>query len=213
MRTHYKYFRKSFYKLSNIKFSLLRFLTFFLLMAAILVMYCLQNTVIFSIGFIFIDIVCLMNFLLRTLFIKNNIKNNQLVLTSYSNRILKRHHIIISLFVIFITIHIGYILFNMAFYLNQEIKTWIWFAILIPALYSDSVYLSGITAFGEKAYASGEYIVHYSDIDQITEICEKATTSGNIVIMNLWKDNKNIGYDKMFLDEYVYFRKKAINLS
>lgn len=211
MSTHY-YVRKSFYKLKELKFSLLSFSTFFFLMEAITVMCLLQNTIMFQIGFIFCDLICLIYFLLRTVFIKRSIEKNQLVLTDYSNRILKRHYVIISIFIIMIAIHIGYIIANIALDLNQEIKTWIWFAILLPVLYSDSVYISGITAFGEEMYASGEYIVYYSDIDQITEIWEKRTTSGNIVLMTLWKDGRNIGYDKMFSDEYVYFRKKVFNL-
>ncbi len=144
----------------------------------------------------------------KAVFVKNNIKCNKLELTYFSNKIIKRHFIIMDIFILLISIHIASIIFNIV-NSNYEIKAWIWFAVVLPILYSDSVYLSGLTAFGENLYASGEYLIDYSAINRITEICNADTMSGNIITLTLWNDEKYIGYDKMFLEEFLYLKSKV----
>ena len=176
-----RYFEKSSYKQSDFKFTILKILTFILLMSDIFWMFSNKDTILCLIGFIFIDLVSILYFVLRTVFIKNNIKCNKLELTYFSNKIIKRHFIILDIFILLINIHIASIIFNIV-NANYEVEPWIWFAILLPVLYSDNVYLSGITAFGENLYASGEYLIDYSAINRITEICNVDTMPGNIIM-------------------------------
>ena len=69
-----RYFEKSSYKQSDFKFTILKILTFILLMSDIFWMFSNKDTILCLIGFIFIDLVSILYFVLRTVFIKNNIK-------------------------------------------------------------------------------------------------------------------------------------------
>lgn len=196
--------QKSHYKIKN-NFLFAKVSVFTILCVIILLMYKNQNNAIYNIGYICLNISCLFYFAGRYNLVKSNINKNDLELTDYSKRIFRRHRIILWFFIIATSIsNVIYLYCIYSEYYN--IKVWVWYAFLIPILYSDSVYLSGITAFGEKNYASGEYIIEYSDIDNICELKNRNSTEGNIVLITLWKDNMEIGYDKLFTEEYHKLR-------
>lgn len=196
--------QKSHYKIKD-NFLITKLSVFILLCTIILLMYINQNSAVYNIGYICMNISCLFYFAGRYYFVKKNINKNDLELTDYSKRIFTRHRIILWLFLITTSIsNVIYLYFIYSEYYN--IKVWVWYIFLIPVLYSDSVYLSGITAFGEQKYASGEYIIEYSDIDNICELKNGKSTQGNMVLITLWKDNVNFGYDKLFVDEYHKLR-------
>ena len=160
----------------------------------------------YLVGYVGICSVSLLYFLNRTRYIHSNITKNELILTSYSEKILKIHKFILSLYtvatILIITICM-YQLFN-----DGNMHIWIWYASVLPMMYSDSVYLSGLTAFGNEKYASGEYLIDYSSVDDIKMICEKNTTHGTMVLCSVYCGSKEIGYDKIFTDEYHKLRLK-----
>lgn len=205
-----KYWRKSSYRQSDIRFGQLKGLSFALLMASILMMYFNQGTAIFLVGYICLDLFAVLYFSLRTWLIKGNIKRYRLELTKYSQKILNRHSVILFATILAAVLHIIFMISKILHEPEYEAESWIWFGLLVPLLFSDSVHLSGITAFGEKVYASGEYIIEYSAIDQITELKSMNATEGSLVLMSLYKDQKEIGYDKMLVDEYILFRQKVL---
>lgn len=196
--------KKSHYKIKS-NFLYVKLSIFVLLCVTILLMYLNQYSAIYNIGYIWLNISGVFYFAGRYYFVKKNLDKNDLELTDYSKRIFRIHRVILWLY--FIMVCISNVAFLYCIYIGfYNIKVWIWYAVLLPALYSDSAYLSGITAFGEQKYASGEYIIEYSDINKICELKNRNTIQGNIVFISLWKGNMEFGYDKLFIDEYHRLR-------
>lgn len=73
-------------------------------------------------------------------------------------------------------------------------------------LYGETVTISSLVAFGENSYMSGDYYVSYNNIDKVCEEKSMNSVGGEIVLKTFWKNNKKIGFDKMFIDEYHELR-------
>lgn len=166
-------------------------------------MYVLKETVWYNVGYICLNVLSVIYFVCRTSYIQSNLCKYNLELTSYSERIYRLHKYIVKICVLLILVLNIYYIRNIN---GENFKIFIWYATILPMLYSDSVYLSGITAFGDKHYASGEYLIKYDDIDQIKELREKDTIQGPMVLITLYKKGEEYGYDKMFIDEYQKLR-------
>lgn len=175
----------------------------FLLCIIIGLMYAFRETYVYNIFYIGLNITSSLYFLYRTHYVRSNIKNNNLELTSYSRKIYMIHICIMAIY--FLLVLLSSIYFFQHIY-DSNYKIWIWYALILPMMYSDSVYLSGITAFGENYFASGDYLVKYDNIDEINEIKEANTTQGKMMLISLCKNGKEYGYDKLFVEEYHKLR-------
>lgn len=199
--------RKSHYKIKN-KFIYYKIITMILLLVMIAVAAFYRHRKVYVICFIMMNIIYLTFFLFKTKYVLNNLKNKELILTEYSEKILRIHKYIV--FYYFVAVYICNIVYVCKIYTNSyDIKVWIWFALLLPVLYSDSVYLSEITAFGNYSFGSGEYIVNYSEIVEIREITDRNTIAGKMVLVSLLGKNGELGYDKLFVEEYKKLRLKV----
>lgn len=178
---------------------------FILLCVIITLMYFNQYSTKYNVYCVILSTCCMFYFLGRTDFVKKRINENNLELTNYSKKIYKFHKIIIFIYIVLGTVFCTMCIYKM---IREcyDIKIWLWYATILPILYSDSVYLSGITAFGEKNYLSGEFLIDYKDIDEIREIKSTSTIHGDIILVTLWKNGKEIGFDKLFIDEYHKLR-------
>lgn len=198
--------RKSHYKIKN-KFIYCKIVTMVLLLIMIAVAAFCRHGKGFVISFMMINTIYLIYFLLRTKYVLNNLKNKGLVLTRYSDKIFRIHKWAVLYY--FVAVFICNAIYAYNIYINNyDIKVWKWYAILLPIMYSDAMYLSGITAFGEHSFASGEYVVNYSDIAEVKEIISGYTREGKMLLISLWGKNGELGYDKLFVEEYQKLRLK-----
>lgn len=199
--------RKSHYKIKS-KFVYYKIVTMVLLLTMLAVAYLFRHTKGLVISFMIINIINLIYFLIRTKYVLNNLKNNELVLTRYSKKIFTIHKCAVIYYLI--AVCICNIIYAYGIYTNNyDIKIWKWYAILLPIMYSDTMYLSGITAFGKNSFASGEYVVDYSDIVDVKEIISRDTREGTMLLISLWGKNGELGYDKLFVEEYQKLRLKV----
>jgi len=195
---------KSYYKIKN-NFFYNKIFTCILLCVCILIMYLNKRSFLYNLGYAFMNTCCFVYYISRVIFVEKEIKKNNLILTEYSKKIFRIHKIIIKCyFVMVCACNLIYLYYTYIGY--YDVKVWIWYGILLPILYSDNVHLSAITAFGYKKYISGEYLLNYSDINKIDEIKTLESSKGRIVLIRLWKNNKELGYDKLFVDEYHKLR-------
>lgn len=198
-----KKYLKSRYEKSD--FICIKRMVFVLLCVIITLMYFNQYSTKYNVYCVALNICCMFYFLGRTDFVEKKINKNNLELTQYSKRIYKIHKIIIFIYIILGSIFCAMCIYKMI-HERYDIKIWLWYATILPVLYSDSVYLSGCTAFGEKSFLSGEFLVDYKDIDEISEIKSTSTMHGDIILVILRKNGKEIGFDKLFIDEYHKLR-------
>lgn len=175
-----------------------------------IIIYCkvYENTIRYTYGFIMINSLCIMYFGFSLEYIKKNIKKNHAILTDYSKIILLRYKVVMCIYIVCI------LLFSIfSVYIRAKIKInlpiWYWFVLQLPMMYCDAVYLSGITAIGEKAYCSGDYVVEYSKIEEYKEVMHKSTFSGEMVLVEIFSKDGLLGYDKFFLEEYHNLRLKT----
>lgn len=176
------------------------------LCATVGLMYMYRECVVYNIGYICLNGLSAIYFLCRYFYIKANLKNNNLELTPYSKRIYNIHKGIITICLLIMLVINIYLVCNIY---DGNYKIYIWYGIILPMLYGDSVYLSGITAFGEKYFASGEYLIKYDDIEEIKVVTEKDTIRGQMVLITLYRNGKEYGYDKLFVEEYHKLRLKV----
>jgi len=168
--------------------------------------YMYKESVVYNIGYICLNVLSAIYFLYRYFYIKANLRNNKLELTPYSERIYNIHKGILTICVLIMLVINIYFICNIC---DGNYKIYIWYGMVLPMLYGDSVYLSGITAFGEEYFASGEYLIKYDDIDEIKVVTEKDTIRGQMVLIALYKNGKEYGYDKLFVEEYHKLRLKV----
>lgn len=197
-----KKWNKSYYKctITNYFFEIVFLIV---LVGIIFLMYAFRESIQYNVLYISLNTFTMMYFIYRRCRITSKINRYRLKLTTYSNKLYKIHRyvlvaysfmVVISDFVFVCFIHDTYY------------KIWIWYAIILPMLYSDSAHLSSITAFGNNYFLSGRYLVKYDDIEQIKELKECDTVSGKMVLVSFYSKGKEYGYDKLFLDEYHTLR-------
>lgn len=189
--------------------TLLKILKLFIMLVLIMmVLYCKikEHHIQYAYGFVMINIVCVLYFVSRTLIVKRNIKKNNAVITEYSKKILLRHTIILIVYFIFSIILSVFFVYIKVIY-DKNLEIWLWYALQLPMMYSDAVYLSGVVAIGNDSYCSGDYVIHYNLITECREVLSRNTNSGKMVLVELLNGKEKIGYDKFFLDEYYNIRK------
>lgn len=81
-----------------------------------------------------------------------------------------------------------------------------WVTAVSIMAYSEAITISSAVAFGKKGYVSGDYHVSYDDIDRVCEEKSMNSSGGKILLVSIWRNNKKIGFDKMFIDEYHKLR-------
>lgn len=184
--------------------------TFWIIILVCLILYCKlhENDIGFLIGFMIINSMCLIYFISRMFYVLNNIKKINAEVTDYSRKLLFRHKKNIYIY-FFATIILSCVMVYMKVKNNANLEIWYWYGLQLPMMYSDAVNLSCVTAFGKNEYCSGDYVIRYSGITNCTEILHKTTRVGKAVVVELFKYDKKIGYDKFFIDEYHQFRLKV----
>ena len=191
------YCRKSFYKkLDSFKTGKIAF--FLLQMFALIIM--LYN---YKVGFIVLNVFSLLYFSLHMFFIERNISKYNTEITRHHKGRVKVYRALFYIYVIFTIALVFNVILSSALFS----VLW-WVGAVAIMLYSECVSISSVVAFGKDGYLSGDYYVKYEDIEEIREEKNINSWRGEIVWIILLKNNKKIGFDKMFLDEYHDLRLK-----
>ncbi len=189
------YYRKSFFKgLDSFKTGKI----LFMLLQVFSLFFMMYN---YTSGFVALNIFSLLYFVLHMLHEKKLITKHNAEITKYHKVRVKVYRILLIAFIMFaLTVIFKAIICPIRF----SILWWIgWVSIM---LYSESITISSLVAFGENGYVSGDFFVNYNDIDEICEVKNMNSWQGEIVLITFWKNNQKIGFDKMFVDEYHKLR-------
>lgn len=189
------YYRKSFFKgLDSFKIGKI----FFMLLQLSALFFMTYN---YSCGFVFLNVSSLLYFIFHMFHEEKNITKYNAEITKYHKVRVKVYRIILILFILVTLI----LIFRTIVYsIQSSILCWVgWVSIMT---YSESITISSLVAFGDNGYVSGDYFVKYSEIDEIREEKSMNSWKGEIVLITFWKNNKKIGFDKMFVNEYQKLR-------
>lgn len=189
------YYRKSFFKgLDSFKIGKI----FFMLLQLLSLIFMIYN---YTSGFAALNISSLLYFIFHML-------HEEKIITKYNAEITKYHKVRVKVYKILL---IAFILFALTLAFRAIICSirfsilW-WVGSVSIMLYSESITISSLVAFGENGYVSGDFWVKYNDIDEIREEKNMNSWQGEIVLITFWKNNKKIGFDKMFINEYHKLR-------
>lgn len=112
-------------------------------------------------------------------------------------------------FIIFIILNVGIIIWMLINnYKTTSESLWIWSAPLMTLAFIKGVFLDSIVMFGETYYYSGRYRVLYKSITHCEVIKETNTSLSKIYLVKLYNNDKLVGFDKFFMDDYFLLRKK-----
>ena len=190
-----KNYRKSFYRgVDSFKTGKV----IFLLLQTTLVLLTQYN---YSVAFCILLIVSSSYFVIHKFHNDKLINKHKAIITAHHEYRINIHNIVIILYCLFSGILSLLVLFK-----PNESFIWWWIGSVTICIYSESVTLSSLVAFGDDGFVSGDYYVNYCDLDEIREEKSINSLAGEIVLITLWKDNKECGFDKMFLDEYHRLR-------
>lgn len=95
--------------------------------------------------------------------------------------------------------------------INYDIWTtyyWIWFSIIMFVGLGVR-YIDIVSIFSEKTFISGNYEVAYDKITDLKVIARKTSHRGEIYIVDIYKDNIIVGFDKVFADDYSILNEKV----
>lgn len=187
------YYRKSFFKgLDSFKIGKI----FFMLLQLSALLFMTYN---YSCGFAFLNISSLLYFIFHMFHEEKNITKYNAEITKYHKVRVKVYRIILILLIL-----VTLIFRTIVYSIQASILWWVgWVSIMT---YSESITISSLVAFWDNGYVLGDYFVKYSEIDEIREEKNMNSWKGEIVLITFWKNNKKIGFDKMFINEYQKLR-------
>ena len=84
---------------------------------------------------------------------------------------------------------------------------WIWYSVIMFVGLGVR-YIDIVNVYANENYISGNYIVPYSQITEMKIVDCKMSRRGEIYIVDLYKDNKVIGFDKIFAEDYKDLNEK-----
>ena len=65
-----------------------------------------------------------------------------------------------------------------------------------------------IFCFFEKGFFAGNIYISYCSFDEIISYREKQTSDGILIYCILKKDKKEVEFEKLLVDEYIYLKEK-----
>lgn len=198
-------FNKSKYKISK-KSKAIKITYFFILCGVIFAMIFSKSKYNNVVGYLLLNLIYLSYFLFSYRLVKHNIISNNVLLNVYSTRLLWKYRNVMYIYIISIFLYTIISVYEKITY-NFNIPYWVWFGMLIPILYSYGAHLSAITGIGKEAFCSGKYTISYSSITECRIVKKYQTWSGDIWIIDLFYEDKKVGYDKFFPDEYFKIKE------
>lgn len=189
------YYRKSFFKgLDSFKIGK----TIFMLLQLFALIFMIYN---YTCGFVALNISTLLYFVFHMFHEEKMIAKYNAEITKYHKGRVKAYRILLIAFILgTIILILETVICSICF----SILWWVGLASIM--LYSEAITISSVVAFGENGYVSGDFFVKYNDIDEIREEKSMNSWQGEIVLITFWKNNKKIGFDKMFVEEYHKLR-------
>jgi len=97
---------------------------------------------------------------------------------------------------------------NVLFDIYQEYY-WIWCGAILILGYIKPACIDSIVVFGTTSIYTGRYRIDYSTITDLLVMKEKQTIQGEIVLIKVFVNNELVGFDKLFLHEYISLRQKV----
>ena len=155
----------------------------------------------YNIGFIALNISSMLYFIFHMLHVKKIMSNHETEITKNHKGRVNVYKVLLLIYVIYT---VGLILEIVIFSKGLSVLWWVGAVAIMT--YGEGVTISSLVAFGEDGYMSGDYYVLYNNIDKVCEEKSMNSVGGEIVLITFWKNNKKIGFDKMFIDEYHELR-------
>lgn len=191
------YCRKSFYKeLDNFRIEKIVFCGLQILAIILMLFY-------YNGGYVILNASSFFFFVLHKLSIEKKISRYEASITEHQKKRMMVYKYIMYIYTVFTIVLIA----NIIIFAERISILW-WLGAVSIMVYCDSVILSAVVAFGKDGFISGDYYVKYEDIERICEEKNVYSIRGRIIWISLLKNNKKIGFDKMFTDEYYKLQSK-----
>lgn len=189
------YYRKSFFKgMDSFKSGKI----LFLLLQLFAVFFMLYN---YNSGFVVLNFCSLLYFIFHFFHIKKSIEKHNAEISQHHAIRIKVYGLLLNIYIIFTAI-----LMLMLTVFSATISVLWWVGAASVMLYSEALTISSVIAFSKNGYVSGDFFVKYDGIDMVRKEKNIDSCQGEIVWVTFWKDDKKIGFDKMFTDEYHKLR-------
>jgi hypothetical protein len=152
-------------------------------------------------GFIALNVFSMLYFLSHLIYIQKNIAQYTAEITKHHKDRVKGYRRLLAVYIVFVIRLILRIAIS-----PERISVLWWIGSVYIMTYGQAVTISAAIAFAKNGYVSGDYFVAYKDIEEVREEKTMRSLEGEILLVSFWKNNKKIGFDKLFVDEYQQIR-------